>query len=224
MTDDRGEYVLVDAVDKDGKVIRETDGEPRREPQTKQVWMYEWTRFGIVQPIKYLTVLYHEICHAVVGTLSGGKVTLILVDWNEGGATFFAPKPARQPSHTLTLPAGYTGSCFIGCGFVFAGFDAVASKVAALVFAAITIGSTVMCALILPKELFRQHKYATRLWFAKRFGREAKIKRYEKLRADHEEKKRKIWAEKVEAKHKTDVTDKEKVASIQLYERSCNVH
>jgi len=208
---------LTNAIGEDGNVIHKANGEPLQIRKTTKQWMFGWTRrFGILQPIKYLTVLYHELCHAIVGTLSGGTVTLIIVDWNEGGATCFAPKPERQPSHTLTLPAGYIGSCIIGCAYIFAGFDVVASKVAALVFAFITLGSTIICAAILPKELFQHHKYATRLWCAKRFGKDDSVKRYQKLRKEREEQQRRIWSQKVKGKHSTDVSDKEKVASIQL--------
>ena len=221
--DKNGQYKVEDAYDQLGQVMQVR--------ATKDVWMLDWyRRIGILQPIKYLTVLYHEICHALVGAATGGKVTLIIVDWNEGGATFFASKKDHkgQPSHTLTLPAGYVGSCLIGCAFVFAGFDVVASKIAAIGFAVITLLSTLVCAAVLPQTLFRHHKYATRLWLSKLGRNKEAVEKYTKLREQREREKDVEWAKRfrekgggtgskgadVDEKKKKD--DQERVASIQL--------
>ena len=221
--DNNGQYRMKDAYDQ--------LGEPMRVIATKDIWVLDWyRRIGILQPIKYLTVLYHEICHALVGAATGGKVTLILVDWNEGGATFFASKKEHkgQPSHTLTLPAGYVGSCLIGCAFVFAGFDVVASKIAAIGFGVITLLSTLVCAAVLPQALFRHHKYATRLWLAKLWRKEDAVERYTRLREQREREKDAEWAKRfkekggdsrsngADADEKKKKDDQGRVASIQL--------
>ena len=98
------------------------------------------------------------MCHAIVGTLSGGRPILILVSWNEGGETIFRPW-GDQPNHLLTLPAGYIGSCIIGCAFLFAGFDTVASKYAFVIFEVMAVISLLMCLWILPKSALRHNPH-----------------------------------------------------------------
>lgn len=69
----------------------------------KQIVILKW--IPLLAPIKYLSVLFHEISHAVVGTATGGRVILIVVDFNEGGCTHFSTK--HLPNYLASLPAGY---------------------------------------------------------------------------------------------------------------------
>lgn len=41
----------------------------------------------ILFPAKLLTVAFHESCHAITATLTGGKVESIILDPNQGGST-----------------------------------------------------------------------------------------------------------------------------------------
>nr|XP_018267026.1 uncharacterized protein I303_01008 [Kwoniella dejecticola CBS 10117]OBR89184.1 hypothetical protein I303_01008 [Kwoniella dejecticola CBS 10117] len=74
----------------------------------------------LLAPFKLLTVLYHELGHAVVGMLTiwykelrygiprggeRGRIELIMIDKYEGGLTKFGGD--TEPNYALTLPAGY---------------------------------------------------------------------------------------------------------------------
>ncbi|KAG8715414.1 hypothetical protein FRC08_010601 [Ceratobasidium sp. 394] len=85
----------------------------------------------IIYPFKLLTVGFHEMSHAFAGVLTCAKIHSIELDPDEGGATRMS---GGLP--IITLPAGYTGSCFIGACLIACGFDTSASKVACLVLAA----------------------------------------------------------------------------------------
>ncbi|WVQ97385.1 hypothetical protein IAU59_004497 [Kwoniella sp. CBS 9459] len=114
-------------------------------------------------PFKILTVLYHEICHAVVGKFSilwrearhgvkgeRGRIEFIMVDKYEGGLTQFGGD--TEPNMWLTLPAGYLGSCLFGCWFLFTGFDAKWSKFGALSLFILTVFSIIVCAFVRAKS------------------------------------------------------------------------
>ncbi|KAL7424774.1 hypothetical protein Q5752_000458 [Cryptotrichosporon argae] len=110
-----------------------------------------WKTFPILWPFKILTVLWHEMSHAIVGVLTGGRVEFISVDAYEGGLTEFKAAPARQPRMALVLPAGYIGSCMFGCALLFCGFDTRAAKYCLAVFGAASVLSTLVCAFTLTK-------------------------------------------------------------------------
>ncbi|GAA5980259.1 hypothetical protein JCM5350_000889 [Sporobolomyces pararoseus] len=86
-----------------------------------------WLARSLLFPLKLLAVSYHEMCHAVMGTLTGGKVTSVILDPNQGGAT-----TTEGGWPFLSLPAGYVGSTTIGSALIFASFDQRASKIAAI--------------------------------------------------------------------------------------------
>ncbi|GAA5851564.1 hypothetical protein JCM5353_008962, partial [Sporobolomyces roseus] len=86
-----------------------------------------WIARSLLFPLKLCAVAYHEMCHAVVGTLTGGKVTSVILDPNQGGAT-----TTQGGWPFLSLPAGYIGSTSIGATLIFASFDERASKIAAI--------------------------------------------------------------------------------------------
>ncbi|CEQ39133.1 SPOSA6832_00628 [Sporobolomyces salmonicolor] len=72
--------------------------------------------------------------HAPVGTLTGAKVTRIMLDPNQGGATRMEGGwPFRS------LPRGYIGSSTIGAALIFASFDQKASKIAVIPFVGILL-------------------------------------------------------------------------------------
>lgn len=179
---------------------------------TKWIIIFRW--IPLLAPIKYLTVLYHEMCHAIVGFCTGGRPILIIVDWNQGGATFFAKD--KQPNLRYALPAGYIGSCIIGCGFIFAGFDTVASKYAFIVFQAMALLSMIISFLVLPKSLIHHHRHWIIYKYHKFMGNFPQAKN---RKLAHEEK---AEQEKVESKwngkkqEDSDASDKDKMVSIEL--------
>ncbi|GAA5890269.1 hypothetical protein JCM16303_002882 [Sporobolomyces ruberrimus] len=86
-----------------------------------------WIARSILFPLKLCAVAYHEMCHAVMGTLTGGKVTSVILDPNQGGAT-----TTQGGWPFVSLPAGYIGSTTIGSLLIFASFDQKASQIAAI--------------------------------------------------------------------------------------------
>lgn len=82
----------------------------------------------IFYPFRLLAVGFHEFSHAAVGLLTCAKIESIELDPYEGGVTRM-----RGGIPALTLPAGYTGSAFIGAALIACGFDEKASKIASIV-------------------------------------------------------------------------------------------
>jgi Peptidase M50B-like len=85
-------------------------------------------------PFKVMTVGLHEWGHAIVCTLTGGKVEEIQLDLKQGGVTI-----TRGGAQRLMLPAGYLGSSLCGALLIMAAFDNFASKIASIVFAVIML-------------------------------------------------------------------------------------
>lgn len=63
----------------------------------------------LLQPLKWLVVLFHELSHAAVGVLTGGRVVSLNVTHREGGICLIA-----GGNRTLILLAGYPGSLCAG--------------------------------------------------------------------------------------------------------------
>ncbi|WWD17787.1 hypothetical protein CI109_102229 [Kwoniella shandongensis] len=135
--------------------------------------------FPILLPLKLLTVLYHELSHAIVGMLTiwwsqmvhgipeghkAGRIEFIMIDRYEGGLTKFADYPHVQPNYRLTLPAGYVGSCLIGCWFLFTGFDAKWSKYGALSLFILSLLATLVCFSVKSKSGFVHHHHRILAW------------------------------------------------------------
>ncbi|GAA5821523.1 hypothetical protein JCM3770_001064 [Rhodotorula araucariae] len=94
------------------------------------VLLFGWNLYiarSILFPFKLCAVACHEGCHGVVGTLTGAKVSSLILDPNQGGSTRMVGGWAF-----LSLPAGYIGSTVIGSALIFAGFDQKAAKIAAI--------------------------------------------------------------------------------------------
>jgi len=122
--------------------------------------------------------------HAIVGTLTGGRILYIRIDSREGGETKF--NPSRPPIMALTLPAGYIGSCVIGCGLILAGFDTLASKYASLALG-VWIGICLLvCALIMPK-LYVTHHYSRFRMYLSRLTCRAQSAQRHRERAEKDE-------------------------------------
>ncbi|WWC66519.1 uncharacterized protein I206_100422 [Kwoniella pini CBS 10737] len=119
----------------------------------------------LLVPFKLLTVLYHELGHAVIGMLTiwykelrygvpkggeRGRIEFIMIDRYEGGLTKFGGD--TEPIYSLTLPAGYVGSCLIGCWFLLTGFDAKWSKFGAITLFLLTSFAIFVCFFVKAKS------------------------------------------------------------------------
>ncbi|ALO60453.1 hypothetical protein CNC02125 [Cryptococcus deneoformans JEC21] len=141
----------------------------------KKVRVWKSVPIPILWPFKILTVLYHELSHAVVGMLTiwwrevmygrpaqRGRIEFIMVDKYEGGLTQFGGD--TKPNYALTLPAGYVGSCLIGCWFLFTGFNAKWSKYGALSLLCLTVIATIVCAFVKVKYAIIHHWHRICAW------------------------------------------------------------
>jgi hypothetical protein len=59
----------------------------------------------VVYPLKIFVVLLHEVSHALAAVVTGGSLERIVLDPNQGGATY-----TLGGSRFITLSAGYLGS------------------------------------------------------------------------------------------------------------------
>jgi hypothetical protein len=73
---------------------------------------------AIIYPLKIFVVLLHEVSHAAAAVATGGTVERILLDVNQGGATY-----TRGGNAFLTLSAGYLGSLLWGTLFILLAFS-----------------------------------------------------------------------------------------------------
>ncbi|CAL1714688.1 unnamed protein product [Somion occarium] len=78
----------------------------------------------LINPLKLLTIGWHELCHIVMAVLTGGSVTKVAIDPDMGGATHVV---GGIP--TVILAAGYIGSTFFGGVLILSGFDTLIAKV-----------------------------------------------------------------------------------------------
>ena len=69
---------------------------------------YLWSS-PLVQPIKLMVVLFHEISHGMMALFSGGKIISILITADEGGAC-----ETEGGSEPMIVTAGYLGSMLVG--------------------------------------------------------------------------------------------------------------
>lgn len=67
----------------------------------------------ILLPLKWLTVLFHELSHALVGVLTGGRLVQLNITNRESGICQIA-----GGNYTLFLMAGYPGSLCWGLGAI----------------------------------------------------------------------------------------------------------
>ena len=94
----------------------------------------------LIKPFKLMAVTLHEMGHAIMVELSGGRVIALVVNQNEGGLTQFSGGSAF-----LSLPAGYLGSMFWGAILIFSSFSNYASMVASVAVSA-ALGYTLLYA------------------------------------------------------------------------------
>ncbi len=109
------------------RIRRREDGVPRsplRQPLTPkgELWLlavisvilFLFWDSPLIQPLKWLTVLFHELSHGLVGFLTGGRVISLNLTHQEGGICVVA-----GGNRTLTLLAGYPGSLCWGLGALY---------------------------------------------------------------------------------------------------------
>jgi hypothetical protein len=73
---------------------------------------------AIIYPLKLFVVLLHEVSHAAAAVATGGSVERILLNAQQGGATY-----TRGGNPFITLSAGYLGSLLWGSLFVVLAFN-----------------------------------------------------------------------------------------------------
>jgi hypothetical protein len=88
----------------------------------------------VVFPLKLFVVLLHELSHALAAVATGGTIDRILLEANQGGATY-----TRGGNAFLILSAGYLGSLL--CGLLLIELAGARARVArsALIVLAITL-------------------------------------------------------------------------------------
>jgi hypothetical protein len=77
----------------------------------------------LLQPLKWLTVLFHELSHAIAGWITGGKLISLNITDREGGICRVA-----GGNRTLILMAGYPGSLCWGLGALFLAYRSTLLK------------------------------------------------------------------------------------------------
>lgn len=69
----------------------------------------------VMLPLQYLNTHFHELCHALVGTATGGRAQYIIVRSDGSGLTWVG-----GGGTALTVAAGYIGATLIGGGIIYA--------------------------------------------------------------------------------------------------------
>ncbi|PAV19920.1 peptidase M50B [Pyrrhoderma noxium] len=78
----------------------------------------------IINPLKLLTISWHEGCHIAAAILTGGTILSLTIDPVLGGCT------RVEGGHPPTiLSAGYIGSALLGGVFILGGFDTLVAKI-----------------------------------------------------------------------------------------------
>jgi len=69
---------------------------------------YLWSS-PVIQPVKIMVVLFHEMSHGLMALVTGGKVLTIMITADEGGSC-----ETEGGAAALIVSAGYLGSMFFG--------------------------------------------------------------------------------------------------------------
>ncbi|KAI5124188.1 hypothetical protein M0805_005039 [Coniferiporia weirii] len=78
----------------------------------------------LINPLKLLTISWHEGCHIAAAIITGGTILSVTIDPNLGGCT------RVEGGHPPTiLAAGYIGSAVFGGVFMLGGWDTLVAKV-----------------------------------------------------------------------------------------------
>ncbi|TDL23771.1 hypothetical protein BD410DRAFT_787052 [Rickenella mellea] len=97
---------------------------------------------NILNPLKLMTIGWHELCHMAAAILTGGTILSITIDPNLGGCTRVE---GGHPSIILT--AGYLGSTFFGAAFTLGGWDILVAKILSFI-----LGVGLLCPLVLVRD------------------------------------------------------------------------
>ncbi|ODO07280.1 hypothetical protein L198_00859 [Cryptococcus wingfieldii CBS 7118] len=154
------------------------------EIKEKRVW--RTIPVPILWPFKILTVLYHELSHAMVGMCTiwwkqwshgvpqgytRGYILFIMVDKYEGGLTAFGGD--IEPNYTLTLPA--VAAAYSVAGFYLldvlesfhVGISSMSlnrSKFGALSLICLTVLAVIICMIVRAKSAITHHWHHMRAW------------------------------------------------------------
>jgi len=97
---------------------------------------------NVLNPLKLFTIGWHELCHIIMGIMTGGRIISITIDPNLGGCT-----RVEGGRPWAILSAGYIGSTFFGAIFILAGWDTLVSKIMSFF-----IGIGLLCPLVLVRD------------------------------------------------------------------------
>jgi hypothetical protein len=93
----------------------------------------------VTLPLEYLNTYFHEICHAIVGTVTGGNVSGITIYGNGGGVTLIS-----GGSQVLEDSAGYMGAALIGAVLIYVGRSQKGARVALRIMATAILISLIL--------------------------------------------------------------------------------
>ncbi|KZP16643.1 hypothetical protein FIBSPDRAFT_957884 [Athelia psychrophila] len=91
------------------------------------VWHIPGARV-LINPLKLLTIGWHELCHIIAAVLTGGTILKVTIDPTMGGATI-----VEGGYPFIILSAGYIGSAAFGGAFMLGGWDTLVAKIMSFV-------------------------------------------------------------------------------------------
>jgi len=97
---------------------------------------------NLINPLKLMTIGWHELCHIVAAILTGGTILSVTIDPNLGGCT-----RVEGGWPTVILSAGYIGSTVFGGAFTLGGWDTLVAKILSFV-----LGIGLICPLVLVRD------------------------------------------------------------------------
>ncbi|EIN06171.1 hypothetical protein PUNSTDRAFT_136962 [Punctularia strigosozonata HHB-11173 SS5] len=91
------------------------------------IWNIPGAR-SLINPLKLLTIGFHEMCHIIMAIFTGGTILRVTIDPNLGGCTLV--EGGYPP---VILAAGYIGSTIFGGVLMLGGWDTLVAKIESFV-------------------------------------------------------------------------------------------